>query len=74
MANYIDDFVSGYSALVRRTTLVSHVTSRGDLNALFNRLEGSVLAIHQMIRLEEEEEIDRQRRPQSDNSIVFDFI
>jgi hypothetical protein len=39
-----------------------------------NRLERSVLTIHQMILLAEEEEIDRQRRPQSDNSIVIDFI
>lgn len=63
MANYIDDFISGYSALLRRTMWASNATSRGDLKAFFNRLEGSVLVIHRVIRLEqeEEEEIGRQR-------------
>ncbi len=42
------DFILEYSALVRRTMRAS---SRVDLNALFNRLEESVQAIHQMILL-----------------------
>ena len=45
------DFISEYSALVRGTMGASHSTSRVDLNALFNRLEASVQAIHQMILL-----------------------